>query len=130
MSNYAGQYELASVPVRFVAIVIDAVILGLIGFLLSFVIGDLGNIVSMVIGLVYSWYFWTRKGGQTVGKQVMGIRVVKEDGGPLNDTDAILRYIGYIVNSFTFLIGWLWAIIDSKNQGFHDKIAKTYVVKA
>jgi len=33
------------------------------------------------------------------------------------------------VNNF-FFIGWAWALFDDSRQGWHDKIAETYVVKA
>ena len=115
---------------RIVAIIIDGIILGLImGVLFSFS-RDVGGFLGFLVGLVYNWFFWTRRGGQTPGKQLMNLRVVKEDGSPLTDTDAILRFIGYYINSFVLMIGWIWAFFDEKQQGWHDKIAKTLVVKA
>jgi uncharacterized RDD family membrane protein YckC len=42
----------------------------------------------------------------------------------------IVRYIGYYINSFIFMLGWIWAIFDSNKQGWHDKLAGTYVVPA
>jgi uncharacterized RDD family membrane protein YckC len=33
------------------------------------------------------------------------------------------------MNNF-FFIGWVWALFDDNRQGWHDKIAETYVVKA
>jgi uncharacterized RDD family membrane protein YckC len=61
---------------------------------------------------------------------MFGLRVVKEDGTPITDGEAVMRYLGYILNSAVFMLGWLWALVDDKNQGFHDKIVHTYVVKA
>lgn len=126
------RYELADLGARFFALVIDGLILGLIGGLLGASRGNwgIGGGLSFIIGILYSWYFWTRYNGQTPGKRVMGIRVVKADGSPLSDADAIIRYIGYYINSAIFMIGWLWALFDSNRQGLHDKIVSTYVVKA
>jgi len=54
--------------------------------------------------------------------------VIKTDGSSMSDSDAVIRYIGYAINSF-FLIGWAWVLIDDNQQGWHDKLAKTYVIK-
>lgn len=122
-------YELADVGTRFIAIIIDSVILGVItGILSSF--GNSGYGLSFLAGVAYQWYFLTRNNGQTPGKSLMKIRVIKVDGTPISDTDAILRYIGYIISGFVFFLGYLWAIWDENHQAWHDKIAKTYVVKA
>jgi uncharacterized RDD family membrane protein YckC len=130
MSKMAGGYELAPLGTRFIALIIDGIILGIIGGLLVGFNRDVGGGLSFVIGLIYYWYFWSRRSGQSPGKSVMNIRVVKADGSPLSDTDAILRYIGYFINSVLFGLGWLWAFFDSNQQGIHDKIVNTYVVKA
>lgn len=130
-SSVPSNYELASIGTRFVSALIDGIILGIIGGLLVGVgRGTAGGGLSFVVGIVYYWYFWTRQEGQTPGKKVMNLKVIKTDGGPINDSDAILRYIGYYINSIVLLIGWLWALFDANQQGWHDKIAQTYVVKA
>jgi uncharacterized RDD family membrane protein YckC len=124
--NYAG------LGTRFFALVIDYIILVIIGGLVSQIVDSeiLGIGVGFLVGVLYNWYFWTRNNGQTPGKQVMGIRVVKADGSKINDLEAVIRYIGYHINTFLLLLGWLWAIPDGKNQGLHDKLVGTVVVKA
>jgi uncharacterized RDD family membrane protein YckC len=126
-------YELAGFGQRFVALVIDGIILGIIGSIFG-VSTSLwgGGVVGVAVGALYQWYFLTRQNGQTPGKMALGIRVIKVDGSPLNEVDAVMRYIGYVVNALPFLfgLGWLWALIDANNQGWHDKLARTYVVKA
>lgn len=124
--------QLASLPSRLIAIIIDGVLLNIIGGVIGAVIGDqiLGIGLSFIIGVLYNWYFWTRNNGQTPGKMLLGIRVVKAGGGSIGDLEAVIRYIGYYINTFLAFIGWLWAIIDDENQGFHDKIAGTKVVRA
>lgn len=126
MSNYAG------LGTRLAALIIDSIILSIIGAIVTGVVGSevLGIGVGFIVGVIYNWYFWTRNNGQTLGKQLMGIRVVKADGGRLNDLEAVVRYIGYYINTFLLFLGWLWAIPDGKNQGLHDKLAGTVVVKA
>ncbi len=122
-------YELADVGTRFIALLIDSIILGVITGILVGGGREPGAGLSFIINLAYYWYFLTRQNGQTLGKQMMKIRVVKVDGTPISDADAVIRYIGYIINSAVAMIGWLWAFWDDKKQGWHDKLARTYVVK-
>ena len=115
---------------RFIALLIDGIILGIVTGVVTAVIGNVGGVVGFLVGVAYQWYFLTRNNGQTPGKSFLGIRVVKANGARLSDADAIIRYIGYYINTFFLFIGWLWAIPDGNNQGWHDKLAGTYVVKA
>ncbi len=122
--------ELADVSTRFIALFIDGIILGLITGVLTRGGLAVGGFASFVCGVIYQWYFLTQQDGQTPGKRIMGIRVVKVNGQPLEAADAIVRYIGYYINSFVFMLGWIWAMFDSDRQGWHDKLAGTVVVKA
>ncbi|MCL4247995.1 MAG: RDD family protein [Anaerolineae bacterium] len=127
-SSEIVSHELASIEARFAALFIDGLILAAIegvGFMAA---REPGAGVGFVVGLIYSWFFLTRYNGQTPGKMIMKIRVIKADGSAISDGDAIVRYIGYFVNAF-FFIGWLWALFDESRQGWHDKLASTYVVK-
>ena len=120
-------YELADIGARFIALFIDGIILSAIGSIGFIAAREPGVGAGFLIGLVYYWFFLTRNKGQTPGKMLMKIRVIKTDGSPISDRDALVRYIGYVVNSI-FLIGWLWVLFDANKQGWHDKFAKTYVV--
>jgi uncharacterized RDD family membrane protein YckC len=88
------------------------------------------GLLGFVAMLAYCWFFWTRHDGQTPGKMLTGIRVIKTDGTKFSEVDVFIRVIGYWINSAVIGIGWLWALIDSDKQGWHDKLARTYVVKA
>ena len=123
-----ASYELADIGTRFAALFIDGAILSIIGSAGFLTMRGVGLGTSFIIGIVYTWFFLTRNHGQTPGKMLMKIRVIKIDGSPINDSDAVIRYIGYFVNHF-FFIGWLWALVDDNRQGWHDKMAQTYVVK-
>ena len=129
MRQNSTTYELADVGTRFFALVIDSIILGVVTGIVTGIFGNAGGVLSFVVGCAYTWYFLTRQNGQTPGKSLLKIRVVKKDGTPIRDADAILRYIGYFINSFVIGLGWIWALFDSDRQGWHDKIASTYVVK-
>jgi uncharacterized RDD family membrane protein YckC len=123
-------YELADLGTRFIALIIDSIILGIITGILTRPGLAAGGFASFVVGIIYQWYFLTQQNGQTPGKRMMGIRVVKVNGEPLQAADVIVRYVGYFINTFVFMLGWIWAAFDSKSQGWHDKLAGTYVVKA
>lgn len=123
---------------RLVAYIIDAVILVVIYVVLGLVFGLvlgadtgslLGSLVGAIVGIVYIVYFWTTT-GQTPGKKMMGLKVVTMDGGMLTTGGAITRLVGYAISSAVFELGFLWILFDKDKQGWHDKIAKTYVVKA
>jgi uncharacterized RDD family membrane protein YckC len=79
--------------------------------------------------MAYQWYFLVDRKGQTPGKKMMHLRVVKTDGAPLTSTDVVLRVVGYQVNNVIMGLGWLWALFDANRQGWHDKLASTFVVK-
>lgn len=129
--SYDEAYRLAGISDRFVAIIIDTIIVGIIGGM--FFAGTKSSLfgigISSIIGVIYQWYFLTVHDGQTPGKMMMKIRVIKENGAPLTAAEAILRYIGYHVNTWVFSLGWIWAAVDERNQGWHDKIVRTYVVR-
>jgi len=122
--NYAGFWR------RLVAVIIDGVILGAITGVLMAIFGaqQAASWLGSIIGIIYVIGFWTWR-GQTPGKMVMGIKIIKTDGSPIGIGRAILRYVGYLVSTIIICIGYLMIAWDSKKQGLHDKIAGTYVVK-
>jgi len=38
--------------------------------------------------------------------------------------------IGYWLSGAVFYLGFIWVAFDDKKQGWHDKIARTFVVRA
>jgi len=67
--------------------------------------------------------------GQTFGKMALKIKVVNEDGTPLDYSRAFLRWLGYFLCDLTFYIGYVWAAFDHRKQGLHDKVCRTLVVR-
>jgi uncharacterized RDD family membrane protein YckC len=125
--------EKAGAGQRFLAFVIDAVILGVVNQILTSLSGQdptTSTGLSTLVGIVYVIGFWQAWNGQTPGKRVMGIRIVKADGSAFGLVPAILRYVGYFVSGIVLLLGYIWILFDKDKQGWHDKIAGTYVVKA
>ncbi len=115
---------------RFIALLIDGFVLGLISAVLFSIIREPGGAAGIILAIAYQWYFPTQHNGQTPGKMALGIRVIKADGGKISDADAVIRYFGYMLNSIVFMLGWIWALFDENRPGWHDKLANTYVVRA
>jgi len=68
-------------------------------------------------------------GGQTAGMRILGIYIVQVDGRPFTMKQAALRHlIGYPLSTALFFLGFLWMLWDPRQQGWHDKLARTIVV--
>jgi uncharacterized RDD family membrane protein YckC len=137
--------KLVGFGLRAAAFVIDTAFVWFLGMMLGVAVGLVGTLLTMyapdgpapmdrliiVSGLIFSIaYFlvsWT-KSGQTIGKMALGIKIVGADGQPPSGGKAVLRYLGYFLNAIVLSIGFLWAAFDRKRQGWHDKIAGTYVI--
>ena len=121
--------EFASFWRRFMAYLIDGLVLASISKVLSIMIAqDYYGWLAGVIGIVYIVGFWTWR-GQTPGKMMLNVKVITTEGSSISFGRAILRCFGYIVSSIILCLGYLMIARDSKKQGLHDKIAGTYVVK-
>jgi uncharacterized RDD family membrane protein YckC len=130
--------------VRFVAYLIDSVILGVAFVVLSIVTGGFtktdpntglqtGNNAAtgliILVSLAYIVGFWGAR-SQTPGMMALNLRIVRADNGaPIDYAKAIIRYVGYIIASIPFGLGLIWAGFDARKQGWHDKIAGTFVVR-
>ena len=121
--------------IRFVAIFIDGILVGIV----TSAIGAILNLntngrsgLQLLLGLVYYVYFWSNSGpwpGQTIGSKLLNIRVVRTNGSDLTISQALIRYVGFVISAICLLIGLIWAAFDANKQGWHDKIADTYVIK-
>lgn len=142
---YAGFWR------RFVAAVIDALVLSIAFFVIKFLSGgnqhnvsiemfdDLSplgnsgswrnNILYFLLNLIYYAALESSKYQATIGKMALEIRVIDTDGHRLSSQKAIVRYLGKIISAVILMIGYIMAAFDSKKQALHDKIATTYVIK-
>lgn len=119
-TKYAGFWK------RLAAYLVDYFIIGIICWIIS-LIGVFGNFLSFLILAVYLIGFWGAT-GQTPGKAVVGIKIVRLDGTNIGPGNAVLRFIGYIVSSIIFFIGFLMIGWHEKKRGLHDLIAATAVI--
>jgi len=83
--------------------------------------------IAFLTGPVY-FIFLTTAGGQTIGKYVMGVRIVRVDGKQMSYIKALVRYLGYFVSIATLGIGFLWVIVDAQRRALHDHMAGTCVI--
>jgi len=122
MSTKAGFW------VRFAATLIDWVLLAVIAILLQRMFRTAGGSLSVLLSIAYPLFFWSTS-GQTPGHRLLGLRIVKADGSKLTIGTAIVRLIGEWISVVVLLIGLLAVGIDDKKQGWHDKMANTYVIR-
>ncbi len=66
--------------------------------------------------------------GVTVGKALMGVRVVRMDGTRLTATRSTRRYVTFWLAALPLFLGLLWVIVDDRRQGWHDKLSGTCVI--
>ncbi|MFO7981965.1 MAG: RDD family protein [Desulfuromonadales bacterium] len=75
----------------------------------------------------------TGRSGQTLGKRVCGIRVIRSEGerGSIGFWRALLReIIGKWLSTLFFCIGYLMAAFHRQKRALHDLVAGTYVIKS
>ena len=130
--------ELAGPIRRIYAYAIDIGILLMVVFIVGPIIGSREGIFNapnvgegIIDVFIFLAYFIIPTGifGRTIGKWVAGICVVDDEGNKPGVAIAIPReVVGRFVSIITFGLGIIWVIFDSKRQGWHDKIAGTYVV--
>jgi len=115
---------------RFLAALVDAVLLGVASFGLRVVLGGaLGSFLGLVGGLAYWGYLEGSPSGQTVGKRALNIRVVDfSTGGAIGVPRALIRYVARFISSIACFLGYFWMLWDPEKQTWHDKLATTVVV--
>jgi uncharacterized RDD family membrane protein YckC len=153
LGHYAG---FAS---RFLALLIDAVILTVGAGALAWTISGIQSLVGLAARLpwldelpflelianptpliwstmsatffVFYHVFFVAFAGRTPGKAFMGLRILTTNGGRVSIVRAALRLlIGYPASFLLFGLGFLWVMADDYRQALHDKLVGTYVVYA
>jgi len=151
----AVKFRYAGFWIRFVAVIIDGIVMSMVNGILQFAI--LGSFmpsmtsprpgmtpeelfgqllprigIAAAIGIAlhatYEALFVSRLGA-TPGKLALGLKVVRADGGPVSLGRAFGRYFAKMLNSFTLAIGYIIAAFDSQKRGLHDMICDTRVLR-
>ena len=137
--------------IRFVAVIIDSVIVFVATIVVSIVLGIfigllaratgaavdvsqggpltyLSYLIAIAISVGYFIYGWAM--GSTRGMRFFRLAVVDaETGQPIGFGRAAVRYLGYVVSVLPCYIGLIWAAFDPKKQGWHDKFAGSVVIQ-
>jgi uncharacterized RDD family membrane protein YckC len=140
--NVTFELELAGLASRGMAWVIDMLVMGaLILFstvalmLASTVLGDLAIAAQILTMFLIVWWYsaslewWWR--GQTIGKRVVGLRTLQEDGLPITFLQAVVRNLVRIVDllPLAYLVGATGALLDRHGRRLGDLAAGTIVVR-
>jgi uncharacterized RDD family membrane protein YckC len=87
------------------------------------------NVLSIVIGWLYSGLLESSSWQATVGKKVLGLKVTDLDGNRISFGRATGRYFAQILSGLICFIGFIMVAFTEKKQGLHDIMAGTLVVK-
>ena len=142
-------FELAGLGTRFLAVLIDHLLQGLVLSVLAiagvafevsaqlawtqataWVVGALVLLAFLIIW-GYFVFFEASSNGQTPGKRIAGIRVVHDDGTPITFFDAVIRNLVRFVDSLPvyYTIGLVSLFVSPQNKRLGDYAAGTIVVK-
>lgn len=143
------KFELAGLGSRFVALLTDSLIQGLVTFAVSmilFAVPDIGPawmntmspwVIAIYMLLLFALWggyflffeaFWN---GQTPGKKSIGIRVIRDSGHPVDFRSALLRNMMRLVDSLPGMygVGMLSIFLSPQYRRLGDYVAGTLVVK-
>ena len=67
--------------------------------------------------------------GATLGKKIMGLKVVDENFEILEVSQSVKRAVSKIISWWIILLGFIVIIFSKRKQGFHDRIARTLVIR-
>jgi uncharacterized RDD family membrane protein YckC len=136
----ASGLAIASIGSRFVAAIIDGIVLTVMQSLIMFgLVGAMvaadspvAALVAMPIYMLFTAaYYIVLVGwkGATLGKMAMRIKIVTPTGGDVGYLRAFIRYLGTFVSSIILMIGYIMAFSDEQNRALHDRMAGTLVVQ-
>ncbi|MEN9841112.1 MAG: hypothetical protein RL376_912 [Verrucomicrobiota bacterium] len=141
--------EYAGFWIRFAAKMIDGIVLYGIGLLVERAVATLffdgllpappdwpgvwrllliAGPINMLIAITYAVYF-IRRHEATPGKRILGLRVIRADGGRLGIGRIIGRYFSETVSTVVFLAGYVMAAFDDEKRTLHDYMCDTRVVR-
>ncbi len=114
---------------RGLAFFIDSILFFFINFIASILIGIHDFFfVSTLLSYLYYPIMHSSRYQATIGKRLLQIKVVNDQGGRISFLHALGRYL-LLYLSFCFFIGLIMVAFTQKKQGLHDLIAKTYVIE-
>ncbi|TCP31523.1 putative RDD family membrane protein YckC [Scopulibacillus darangshiensis] len=144
--NEAAERRYGGFWIRLLAYVIDAIILGIIsGVVAAVTVGSATNpadptqfdmgayfgrlIINFIVAVLYFGILPATKLQATLGKLLLGLKIIDHNGGRIGFGRAVGRYFGYILSTIIIFIGFIMIGVTDRKTGLHDKIAGTFVVK-
>ncbi len=138
-ASVVGHREYAGFWIRFVAKLVDGIVLGLAGIVIGISLGIvipnnrstlewIANVIGMILQIAYSVFF-VGKYGATPGKMLFKLEIVRPDDSPMTYGRATGRFFAEVLNWFTLTIGYIMAAFDDEKRALHDRIADTRVVR-
>lgn len=133
-------FELAGFNERFLAYLIDTFPFVFLNYY-TFAFALKNNYITYSDDIANKWkIFWilvfilyevvfTSGGRVTLGKKILGIKVIHKNGGFLTPFGALLRVVGYFISSFTINLGYIMALFTKDRRTLHDYIASSVVVR-
>ena len=148
--NVAFGYQVAGIGSRFLATLLDTLIIALLQIVIFIVVAVIANALDhaalqnifsawayAVIGLVAFIFYWGYYiffemlwNGQTPGKRWTGLRVIRADGTPITLSESLIRNLARIVDllPFAYGVGIITMFIDKQSRRLGDLAAGTLVV--
>lgn len=141
--NVAFGYEVAGIGSRFLAALVDTIIILLLQgvvLIVTAVVADvpaLGSwftVISGIIAIAFLWgyyiFFEMVWNGQSPGKRLVKLRVIRNDGTPLTLTESLIRNLIRLVDLLpgTYGIGVVTMFIDRQSRRLGDIAAGVLVV--
>ena len=133
------KWNYSSIGSRFWAVLIDNIIVFVFVFIMLMLPirivseGLIGDLAVLLIFIGYFGYFTLLEGngGQTLGKKILGIKVVKEDGTPCDFRSALIRNILRCIDVLPiyYIIALISMAQSVKTQRLGDRAAKTIVIR-
>jgi hypothetical protein len=122
-----GWVETSSLPrvgfwARLGATLIDLILIGLLVAILQRVAW------FIPIWVAYHVAMWAWR-GTTIGGIVLGLRVARLDGRPLDLPVALIRSLSSFLSALALFLGFFWAGWTRRKQAWHDLIAGTMIVR-
>ncbi len=84
---------------------------------------------AFLLQAIYFIGFWST-GGRTPGMMLTHLRILRAaDGRPIGLGAAVVRFVGLLIGFWVVFLGVIWVALDPRRQGWHDKMAGTFVVQ-
>jgi len=119
----------APMGIRFCALLIDGIILNIITFAIFFFNPILYIVIAAFIPFLYFGICEGSSMSASLGKKMLGLMVVDEQGRKLSSAKAFTRSICRILSGLILGIGFFIALFDENGKALHDKLANTFVIK-